>query len=61
MPGMEDTMASTQSEVRALLVDQAAAMRTKDIDRLLSVYSPDVVYFDVVTSTPVRRFCCAPG
>jgi len=41
-------MASTESEIRALLDRQAEAMRDKDIDRLMAVYSPDVVYFDVV-------------
>lgn len=41
-------MASTQSEVRALLDRQSEAMRGKDIDRLMSVYSHDVVYFDTV-------------
>jgi ketosteroid isomerase-like protein len=41
-------MASTQSEVRSLLENQSEAIRTKDIDRLMSLYSPDVVYFDLV-------------
>lgn len=41
-------MASTESEVRALLDHQSEAMRTKDIDRLMSLYSPAIVYFDVV-------------
>jgi uncharacterized protein (TIGR02246 family) len=41
-------MASTQSEVRALLDSQSEAIRTKDVDKLLSLYSPDIVYFDVV-------------
>jgi ketosteroid isomerase-like protein len=41
-------MASTQSEVRALLESRSEAAWTKDIDRLMSFYSPDVVYFDVV-------------
>lgn len=41
-------MASTESEVRALLDSQSEAMRTKDIDRLMSVYSPDIIYFDTV-------------
>jgi uncharacterized protein (TIGR02246 family) len=41
-------MASAESEVRALLERQSAAMRAKDIDRLMSVYSSDVVYFDTV-------------
>lgn len=41
-------MASTESKVRTLFDGQAEAMRRKDIDRLMSFYSPDVVYFDVV-------------
>ena len=46
-------MVSTQSEVRALLDSQAEAIRMKDIDRLMSLYSPDITYFDVV---PPLRF-----
>jgi ketosteroid isomerase-like protein len=45
---MEDTMNATQSELTALFDDQAEAIRTKDIDRLMSLYSPDILYFDVV-------------
>jgi uncharacterized protein (TIGR02246 family) len=41
-------MESTRSEVRALLDSWSAAIRIKDIDRLMSLYSPDIVYFDVV-------------
>jgi ketosteroid isomerase-like protein len=41
-------MTSTQSQITALLESQAGAMRAKDIDRLMSLYSPDIVYFDVV-------------
>jgi ketosteroid isomerase-like protein len=41
-------MASTQSEVRALLDSWSEATRLKDIDRLMSLYSPDITYFDVV-------------
>ncbi|MGH3386135.1 MAG: YybH family protein [Nocardioidaceae bacterium] len=41
-------MDSTQSDVRALLDRRSEAARTKDIDRLMSTYSPDIVYFDVV-------------
>jgi uncharacterized protein (TIGR02246 family) len=41
-------MASTESEVKALFDNQFEAMRTKNIDRLMSLYFPDVVYFDVV-------------
>jgi len=45
---MEDAMVSTESEVRALLDRRSDAMRMKDIDRLMSLYSPDIVYFDLV-------------
>jgi ketosteroid isomerase-like protein len=41
-------MASTESEIRALLDSRSEAIRIKDIDRLMSFYSPDIVYFDVV-------------
>jgi uncharacterized protein (TIGR02246 family) len=41
-------MDQTQAEVSALLDTQADAMRTKDIDRLMSLYSSDVAYFDTV-------------
>ena len=45
---MDDPMTSTQSEVRALIDRWSEACRTKDIDRLMSLYSPDITYFDVV-------------
>jgi ketosteroid isomerase-like protein len=54
-------MASTESEVRALLDAWSGAIRMKDIDRLMSIYSHDAVYFDVVPplqitgSAAVRR------
>ena len=41
-------MPDTQFEIRALLNRQSEAIGAKDIDRLMSLYSPDVVYFDVV-------------
>ena len=41
-------MASTQSEIGALLDSRSEAIGTKDIDRLMSFYSRDIVYFDVV-------------
>ncbi len=41
-------MASTQSEVRALLDSRCEAIWIKDIDRLMAFYSPDIVYFDLV-------------
>ena len=61
VPGMEDAMASTQSEVRALLDSWSEAIRIKDIDQLMPLYAPDIVYFDVVPplqytgSAAVRR------
>jgi ketosteroid isomerase-like protein len=45
---MEDGMASTESEVSALLDSRSEAVWLKDVDRLLSFYSPDIVYFDIV-------------
>ncbi len=41
-------MASIQVEIRGLLDTQTESMRAKDIDRLMSHYSRDIVYFDVV-------------
>lgn len=41
-------MDSTQSEVKALFDSRSEAFRLKDIDRVMSLYSPDIVYFDLV-------------
>jgi uncharacterized protein (TIGR02246 family) len=41
-------MPDTQSAVRALLDHQNEAIWNKDIDRLMSLFAPDIVYFDVV-------------
>lgn len=41
-------MSSTQDEIRALFENRSDAMRTKDLDRLLTYYSPDIIYFDIV-------------
>ena len=41
-------MGSTESEVKALFDSQLDAIRTKDLDRLMAAYSPEIVYFDVV-------------
>jgi ketosteroid isomerase-like protein len=46
-------MASAEPEIKALLDRQSKAMREKDIDQLMSLYSHDVVYFDTV---PPLRF-----
>src|SRR4051794_17531855 len=48
VPSMVSIMASTQSELKALFDRRAEAARLKDIDRLMSVYAPDIVYFDLV-------------
>jgi uncharacterized protein (TIGR02246 family) len=45
---MEDAMASTESDVRALLESRSEAMRARDIEPLMALYAPDVVYFDLV-------------
>lgn len=36
------------TDFRALLEERCAAIWDKDLERLLSFYSPDVVYFDIV-------------
>jgi uncharacterized protein (TIGR02246 family) len=46
-------MTSTETEVKALLEDWSGATRKKDIDRLMSLYATDAVYFDIV---PPLRF-----
>jgi ketosteroid isomerase-like protein len=45
---MTKTNPDTRSEVGALLQLQSKVMGAKDIDRLMALYAPDVVYFDVV-------------
>jgi ketosteroid isomerase-like protein/uncharacterized protein YndB with AHSA1/START domain len=44
----EDAMGSAHAELQALLDSRVEACRAKDIDRLMSLYSPDIVYFDCV-------------
>jgi ketosteroid isomerase-like protein len=41
-------MASNDSEVRELLDSRVDACQAKDIDRLMSLYSANIVYYDVV-------------
>jgi ketosteroid isomerase-like protein len=41
-------MDATEPEVSALFDARTDAMRRKDIDQLMSLYTPDVVYFDIV-------------
>lgn len=41
-------MASTNPDISAFLERRSEAIRAKDIDRLMSCYAADVVYFDIV-------------
>jgi ketosteroid isomerase-like protein len=41
-------MAATRSEIRALLDSRSEAVALKDVDRLMSFYSSDITYFDIV-------------
>jgi ketosteroid isomerase-like protein len=45
---MEDAMDTNQSDVRALFDRRSEAFWLKDIDRLMALYAPEVVYFDLV-------------
>jgi ketosteroid isomerase-like protein len=45
---MAATQSDVQSEIRTLMETRGQAIRAKDIDRLMSVFADDVVYFDVV-------------
>ncbi|MBV8684729.1 MAG: nuclear transport factor 2 family protein [Caulobacteraceae bacterium] len=47
-------MSLAQSDIRALLEERVKACRAKDIDWLMSLYSPNIVYFDRVP--PLRGF-----
>jgi ketosteroid isomerase-like protein len=55
------TMTSTQSEIRALLDRRSDAVWKTDIDRLMSFYSPDTVYFDIVPGLQYTGICGAPA
>jgi len=48
VPGREDAMGAARSEVRALLHSRSEGIRARDIERLMAVYSSDIVYFDLV-------------
>ena len=39
---------TARADVMAVLDSRLEACRAKDIDRLMSLYSPDIVYFDVI-------------
>lgn len=46
-------MDSAESGLKVLLGEWVEAVRTKDLDRLVALYAPDAVYFDLV---PPLRF-----
>jgi uncharacterized protein (TIGR02246 family) len=46
-------MTSMEADVQTLLESWSGATRNKDIDRLMSLYAPDAIYFDIV---PPLRF-----
>jgi ketosteroid isomerase-like protein len=41
-------MVKTQTELGVLFESRSEAIWTKDIERLMSLYTPDIVYFDLV-------------
>jgi len=41
-------MTTAESELKALFESRSEAMRQKDIERVMALYSPDIVYFDLV-------------
>jgi uncharacterized protein (TIGR02246 family) len=45
--------ATDETQIRALIDDWASALRSKDINRLMASYAPDVLTFDVVN--PLQR------
>jgi uncharacterized protein (TIGR02246 family) len=47
-------LTSPEAEIRALLDEQAAAIRVKDVDRIVAAYAPDVLLFDVVDPLRAR-------
>lgn len=39
---------AARADVMAVLDSRVEACRARDIDRLMSLYSPDIVYFDII-------------
>ena len=39
---------AARADVMAVLDSRVEACRAKDIDRLMSLYAPDIVYFDII-------------
>jgi uncharacterized protein (TIGR02246 family) len=49
----EASVVTAEAQIRALIDDQAKAIRTKDVDGSVASYAPDVLLFDVVN--PLQR------
>ncbi|TDE33141.1 DUF4440 domain-containing protein [Nonomuraea mesophila] len=47
-------MTSNESEIKTLLENRTAACENKDIDRLMPLYSPGIVYYDAVPPLQFR-------
>jgi ketosteroid isomerase-like protein len=45
---VEASMTSTVTELRSLFDRRSEGARLKDIDRLMAVYAPEIIYFDLV-------------
>ena len=41
-------MTTPEPELRALFQARASAMGARDIERVMALYAPDVIYFDLV-------------
>jgi ketosteroid isomerase-like protein len=48
-----------ESEIRTLIESRSEAIRMKDIDRLMSLYSPGIVYFDAVPPSSMPDLPCS--
>ena len=46
--GTGDAMGATDAEVRKLFDHRSEAFRAKDIEAVMSIYAPEIVYFDLV-------------
>jgi ketosteroid isomerase-like protein len=53
---MADTRVSTQAGVKGLLDSWSEGIRAKDINRLMSLYAADAVYFDIVPPLQIRGY-----
>jgi ketosteroid isomerase-like protein len=45
---MASTQSETQAQIKAMMDTRGEAIHAKDLDRLMSVFADDIVYFDIV-------------